>query len=125
MKTILIVDDDKNLRRLYKKELEAEGYRIVLAANGNEALAAVSAELPNLVVMDIRMPELDGLEAMARILREHGRVPVLLNTAYANYQDSFLAWAAEGYLIKSSDLDPLKKKIREIFQTQPSPQLSN
>jgi len=125
MKTILIVDDDKNLRRLYKKELETEGYRITLAANGNEALATVSAELPDLVVMDIRMPELDGLEAMARILREHGRVPILLNTAYANYQDSFLTWAAEGYLIKSSDLQPLKKKIREILQNQPSPQLSS
>ena len=124
MKTILIVDDDKNLRSLYRKELEAEGYRTIPAANGKEALAAVTAELPDLVVMDIRMPELDGLEAMAQILREHGRVPVLLNTAYANYQDSFLAWAAEGYLIKSSDLGPLKNKIREILEKQPSPQLS-
>ena len=125
MKTILIVDDDKNLRKLYKDELEAEGYRITLAANGREALALVSGELPDLVVMDIRMPELDGLEAMARLLREHGRVPVLLNTAYASYKDSFIAWAAEGYIIKSSDLEPLKRRIREILHIQPSPQLSN
>jgi CheY-like chemotaxis protein len=123
MKTILVVDDDRNLRRLYKNELEAEGYRVTLAANGREALTLVASELPDLVVMDIRMPELDGLEAMAHILREHGGVPVLLNTAYASYQDSFLTWAAEGYLIKSSDLEPLKRRIREVLQAQPSPQL--
>jgi two-component system response regulator (stage 0 sporulation protein F) len=115
MKTILIVDDDRNLRRLYRDELEPEGYRIVLAANGREALDIVSREVPDLVLMDIKMPGMDGLEAMAHLLKEHGGVPILLHTAYASYQDNFLAWAAEGYLIKSSDLDPLKQKIREIL----------
>ena len=120
MKTILVVDDDKNLRRLYKYELEAEGYRVVLAENGREALEQVSREVPDLVLMDIRMPELDGLEAMAHALKKHGRIPILLNSAYSSYQDNFLAWAAEGYLIKSSDLEPMKKKIRDILSTQPT-----
>ena len=119
MKTILIVDDDKHLRRLYKDELEAEGYRIALAANGLEALNLASGETPDLVLMDIRMPEMDGLEAMGRLLRDRGGVPILLNSAYASYQDNFLTWAAEGYLIKSSDLEPLKQKIREILTAQP------
>ncbi len=120
MKTILVVDDDRNLRRLYKDELEVEGYRVALAANGREALDIVSSEVPDLVLMDIRMPETDGLEAMARILKKHGRVPILLNSAYSSYQESFLTWAAEGYLIKSSDLEPMKKKIREILSAQPA-----
>ncbi len=120
MKTILVVDDDRNLRRLYKYELEAEGYRVILAENGREALALVSTEVPDLVLMDIRMPELDGLEAMARTLKKHGRIPILLNSAYSSYQDNFLAWAAEGYLIKSSDLEPMKKKIREVLSAQSS-----
>ncbi len=120
MKTILVVDDDRNLRRLYKYELEAEGYRVILAENGREALEMVSTEVPDLVVMDIRMPELDGLEAMARTLKKHGRIPILLNSAYSSYQDNFLAWAAEGYLIKSSDLEPMKKKIREVLSAQSS-----
>jgi CheY-like chemotaxis protein len=115
MKTILIVDDDRNICRLYQEELEAEGYHIALAANGREALDLVSREMPDLILMDVRMPEMDGLEAMARLLRKHGGVPVLLNTAYSSYQDNFLTWAAEGYLIKSSDLGPMKKKIREIL----------
>ena len=115
MKTILIVDDDRNLRRLYKDELEAEGYHIALAADGREALDFVSRERPDLVLMDVRMPEMDGLEAMARLLREYGGVPVLLNTAYSSYQDNFLTWAADGYIMKSSDLRPLKEKIHEIL----------
>jgi CheY-like chemotaxis protein len=118
MKTILIVDDDRNLRRLYKEELEAEGYRVLLADNGKQAIQAAASEPPDVVVMDIRMPEMDGLEAMACVLREHRRVPIILNTAYSCYQDDFLTWAADGYIIKSADLQPLKDKIREILGCQ-------
>ncbi len=115
MKVILIVDDDRNLRRLYKAELEAEGYGVRLAGNGKEAVEAVAVEPPDLVIMDIRMPEMDGLDAIARVLREHHRIPVILNTAYSCYQDNFLTWAADGYIIKSADLQPLKNKIREVL----------
>lgn len=124
MKTILIVDDEKNLLRLYKEELEAEGYRTILAENGRQALEIVGTEIPDLAVLDIRMPEMDGLESMARILREHGKVPIILNTAYSCYQDNFLAWAADSYIIKSADLEPLKNKIREIlYPLPPTPAL--
>ena len=115
MKTILVVDDDGSLRRLYKAELEAEGYRIVLAENGRQAIDAATDEIPDLVLMDIRMPEMDGLEAMARVLHERRGVPVILNTAYSCYQDNFLTWAADGYVIKSADLQTLKDKIREVL----------
>ncbi len=115
MKTVLIVDDDKNVRRLYKAELEAEGYQTMLAENGWEATAMVGSKLPDAVILDIRMPEMDGLEAMARILGENRKIPIILNSAYSCYQENFLAWAADGYLIKSADLQPLKTKLREIL----------
>ncbi len=115
MKSILIVDDDKNLRRLYREELEAEGYVVRLAQNGKDAVEAVTAETPDLVVMDIRMAEMDGLDAMARVLRGHKQVPIILNSAYSCYQDNFLTWAAEAYIIKSADLQALKDKIREVL----------
>jgi len=115
MKTVLVVDDDKNLRRLYKAELEAEGYKTLLAENGWQATELVSRNAPDAVVLDIRMPEMDGLEAMARILGTNRKVPIILNTAYSCYQENFLAWAADGYLIKSADLEPLKSKLREIL----------
>jgi DNA-binding response OmpR family regulator len=116
MKTILIVDDDHNLRRLYKEELEAEGYSVVLAKGGRQALDIMAQTKPDVVIMDIRMPEMNGLEAMVKILRQHSSVPVILNTAYSSYQDDFLTWAADGYVIKSSDLEPLKLKIREVLR---------
>jgi len=119
MNTILIVDDDRNLRRLYQAELEAEGYRVVLAGDGDEAAKCVARELPDLIVMDIRMPQKDGLDAMAQILLDHGRVPIILNTAYSSYQDDFFTWAADAYIIKSADLNPLKNTIREILGSQP------
>jgi two-component system, response regulator, stage 0 sporulation protein F len=120
MKTILVADDDKSLRRLYKAELEAEGYRIILAENGLEATNIIEQESPDLVIMDIRMPEVDGLEAMAKILRENTRVPIILNSAYSYFQDDFLTWAAEAYIIKSADLQPLKEKIREVLCSSPA-----
>ena len=115
MKTILVVDDDRNLRRLYKAELEAEGFKIRLAENGSDALGEVSEEIPDLIVMDIRMPQMDGLESMAQVLHAHKAVRVILNTAYSSYQDNFLTWAADGYVVKSADLQPLKDKIREVL----------
>jgi len=115
MNTILVVDDDRSLRRLYQAELESEGYRVLLAGNGNEASECVAQETPDVIVMDIRMPEKDGLDAMAQILMDHGRIPIILNTAYSSYQDDFFTWAADAYIIKSADLEPLKCKIREIL----------
>jgi two-component system, response regulator, stage 0 sporulation protein F len=116
MSVILLVDDDKNLRRLYKAELEAEGYQVILAENGRQALELAEAKSPDLVIMDIRMPEMDGLETMARMLQERRNVPVILNSAYSSFQDNFLTWAAEGYIIKSADLSPLKEKIRDTLR---------
>lgn len=121
MKKILIVEDDPHLSRLYKAELETEGYAITLAEDGRKALEQVAVEMPDLVVMDIRMPEMDGLTAMVEILQKHRKVPVILNTAYSCYMDDFLAWAADGYVIKSSDVEPLKTKIREVLSSREGP----
>ena len=115
MNTILIVEDDRNLLQLYTAELEGEGYRVLAASDGNKAKEAVAREAPDLIVMDIRMPDKDGVDVMSEILQEHGRIPIILNTAYASYQDDFLTWAADAYIIKSADLGPLKAKIRELL----------
>jgi CheY-like chemotaxis protein len=115
MDTILIVEDDKHLRRLYRSELEGEGYRIVSAKDSKEAKEVVASHLPDLIVMDIRLPGKDGVDAMGEILQEYGKIPVILNSAFSSYQDDFLTWAADAYIIKSSDLSPLKDKIRELL----------
>ena len=115
MTTILLVEDDKNQRLLYEQELRHEGYEVVAASNGKEALEEVQEKLPDIVIMDINMPKMDGIEAMGRILGKNKEIPVIINTAYSNYKDSFMSWAADAYIVKTSDLSELKEKIKEVL----------
>ncbi len=111
MKTILVVDDDLNQKLLYEQELTDNGYNVVLASGGQEALDKVQESRPDLVVLDIVMPRMDGIEAMERILAGDNKMPVILNTAYANYKDNFMSWSADAYIVKSSNLTELKEEI--------------
>ncbi|MBM2835361.1 MAG: cheY 8 [Candidatus Brocadiaceae bacterium] len=104
MKTILLVEDDKNQLLLYKQELSLEGYNIITAQDGQEAIKKVKEHTPDLIVMDINMPKINGIEAIGKILSEHKKVPIIINTAYSSYKDNFMSWSADAYIIKSSDL---------------------
>ena len=115
MTTTLLVEDDKNQRLLYEQELKYDGYEVVTASDGKEALGKIQEQLPDIVVMDINMPKMDGIEAMGRVLSKNKTVPVIINTAYSNYKDSFMSWAADAYIVKSSDLSELKAKIKEVL----------
>ncbi len=115
MTTILLVEDNKNQRVLYEQELKHDGYEVVTASDGKEAIEKVQEQLPDIVIMDINMPKMDGIEAMGRILSKNKKVPVIINTAYSNYKDSFMSWAADAYIVKSSDLSELKNTIKEIL----------
>ncbi len=114
MKTILVVDDDEAIRTLLQEELEEEGYKVLIATNARDALKMVASEALDLVILDIRMPGMDGLEALPRILGIKEGLPVIMNTAYSQYQDSFMSWAADAYVVKSSDLTELKEKVKEL-----------
>ena len=114
MKTILVVDDDEAIRTLLQEELEDEGYKVLIATNARDALKMVASEALDLVILDIRMPGMDGLEALPRILGIKEGLPVIMNTAYSQYQDSFMSWAADAYVVKSSDLTELKQKVKEL-----------
>jgi len=114
-KTILVVDDEKNLRLFYEKELREEGYAVVLAADAKEALDRLRVSRPDLILLDIKMPGMDGLEALGRILSKDHTIPVILNSAFSSYRGSFMSWSADAYLTKSSDTTELKAKIRELL----------
>jgi CheY-like chemotaxis protein len=115
MTTILIVEDDNNQRLLYEQELKLEGYEIVTASDGKEALEKVQEQLPDIIIMDINMPKMDGIEAMGRILSKKKEIPIIINTAYSNYKDNFMSWAADAYIVKSSDLSELKNAVKEVL----------
>jgi CheY-like chemotaxis protein len=115
MAQLLVVEDERSLRELYQLELESEGYEILLAKDGIEAVELVEKTPPDLIIMDIRMPRMDGLEAMGKILDRYKKIPVIIHTAYQGYKDNFLSWNADAYVVKSSDMSELKAKISEIL----------
>ncbi len=119
MARILLVEDEANVRLLYRQELEREGYEVICAADGKAAVEMANTHRPDLVIMDINLPEnMDGIESMSRILGENKDIPVIINTGYSEYQDNFMSWAAEAYVLKSADMTPLKDAIAEVLGRQ-------
>ncbi len=114
MPKLLIVEDEDSLRELYAEELEEEGYEITRAENGKTAVDLVKKESFDLIIMDIRMPEMDGIEALGKVISQNKKIPVIIYTAYSNYKSNFMTWTADAYLTKSSNLDELKDKIKEL-----------
>lgn len=113
--TVLIVEDDAHQRELYAEELGDEGYTVHTAGDGREALQQAEAHHPDLVVLDVNMPVMDGLDTLSRLMEAQRGVKIVINSAYANYQDSFTAWAADAYVVKSSDLSALKDTVRRLL----------
>ena len=116
MAKLLVVEDDVHQAQLYRQELEEEGHEIILAHDGHEALKKIEKHKVELVILDISMPGMDGIEALGKILGRDNTMPVIIHTAYAHYKDNFMTWTAEHYIIKSSDLGDLKAKICEVLQ---------
>lgn len=120
MKTILIADDDQNLALLYEQELTDAGYRVDVVHNAQEAIDRVKENPPDLLVLDIHMPGMDGIEALNHILGVNNQLPVILNTAYSNHKDNYLTWSADAYVVKSSDLSELKTAIQDVLAKRTS-----
>jgi len=110
---LLVVDDDLNVQRLYKEELEEEGYEVIVASSGKSALEKFEKEKPDLVTLDILMPDMDGISVLRKMKEQRPDVPVLMSTAY-DYRDDFAVWASEAYVVKSSDLSELKEQIKKF-----------
>ena len=116
MKRLLIADDDRNLALLYEQELTDEGYDVSVVHDAKNAIDRVEADPPDLLILDIQMPGMDGIEALSRILGKNSRLPVILNTAYSNHKDNFMTWSADAYVVKSSDLSELKTTVKDVLQ---------
>jgi DNA-binding response OmpR family regulator len=114
---ILIVDDDQNILRLYKEELEEDGYVVVTASNGQEALEQFDKESPDLVTLDILLPDIDGIKLLRQMKEKRPRMPIIMSTAY-DYRDDFAVWASEAYIVKSADLTELKATIKKLSEKE-------
>ena len=115
---VLIVDDDRSLREALRRALLLGGYETVSAATGHEALAQVADASPDALVLDIGLPDLDGLEVCRRLRGDGNRVPVLMLTARDAIEDRIdgLDAGADDYLVKPFDVGELKARLRALLR---------
>lgn len=122
-RTIIITDDDQSLRELIRISLEGSGYATLQAATGTECVSMVRKHRPDLVIMDVIMPEMDGLEA-CKLIRDFSQVPVLMLTAKTLSNDvvTGLDKGADDYLVKPFHMDELLARIRALLRRVPAAQ---
>ncbi len=115
---ILIVDDDRSLRDALRRALTLGGYEVALAEGGQDGLTQIAAGAPDAVVLDIGMPDIDGLEVSRRLRASGNRVPVLMLTARDAVADRIdgLDAGADDYLVKPFDVGELKARLRALLR---------
>ena len=114
---ILIVEDDPTLRRLLRDNLVFEGYRVEAVADGKSAIAHVRSSAPDLVVLDLTLPDIDGME-LCPVLRQSGKVPIIILSARGQKLDKIkgLKLGADDYITKPFDLQELLARISAVLR---------
>lgn len=112
-KRILLVDDEEGIQLLYREEFEDEGFEVISAYNGDEAMAIFREQSVDLIILDINMPGMNGIEVLRRMKEINPNLPVILSSAYQEYKQDIGSWASEEYIVKSSNMDDLKNAVRK------------
>ena len=115
--TILIVDDEPVARTLAQKKIEEQGYNVVTAANGEEALAVLQTTKPDLILLDVEMPKMNGYTFMGELnkINLNPRIPVVVLTAHEEMGPIFKRHGVRGYLIKPLIIELVVVKIQELL----------
>ncbi len=124
MARILLVDDEEHIRQYYSEELADEGHKVWTVATGHELLKRIDRVQPEVVVLDIKLLDYDGLELLQEIRNRHHDLPVILCSAYDTYKEDPKAIAADYYVVKSFDLSELKMAIQRVIETNTSIQVT-
>ncbi len=111
-KKILIIDDEDSIHLLYSEEFEEEGYEVYGALSGEDALNKLNDISPDLVILDINMPGMDGIEVLRKIKEINPNLPVILSSAYQEFKQDLASWASDDYIVKSANLDELKAAVK-------------
>jgi DNA-binding response OmpR family regulator len=115
MKKILVVDDEENIRTLYKEELTEMGYDVITVPDGVQALSEMGKMKFDLVTLDMRMKEMDGIETLRKMKEKDPALPVIICTAYEEYKHDFGSWCSDAYVVKSSDMSLLRETVKKIL----------
>lgn len=112
---ILIVDDEAHIRTLYRTVFEDIGYRVGVAAGCDEALEMMEKTPFDLIVLDIELENESGLDLLSKVRQRFRDCAIILNSAYSTYRSDFQSWLADAYIMKSSDLGPLKAEVKNLL----------
>jgi DNA-binding response OmpR family regulator len=112
-KRVLLVDDEESIHLLYREELEEEGYEVFSAMTGEEALERFTEVNPDIIILDINMPGMNGLEVLRRIKEINSQLPVILSSAYQEFKQNLTSWASDEYIVKSANLDELLAAVKK------------
>lgn len=115
MKKILLVDDEESIQIIYREEFEDEGYEVISAYNGQEGLERFQNSQPDLVILDIQMPGMNGVEVLRQMKMINPKVPVILSSAYQEFKRDLGTWASEEYVVKSGNLQHLKDTVKKFL----------
>ena len=122
MARILVVDDEEHIRQYYTEELSEEDHEVFTLASGKNLLREIERLQPEVVVLDIRLVDYDGLELLQEIRNQYHELPVILCTAYDTYKEDPKSIAADYYVVKSFDLSELKMAIHRALEGNASVQ---
>lgn len=117
---ILIVDDQKGVRRLLEELFKKEGWDVEVASDGKEAIGMVEERLPDIILMDVKMPNMNGLEASQAILQAHNHVPIIMMTAYGEIEvvKKALEAGVKKCIIKPFDIIVLRDMVNNLINEQ-------
>jgi DNA-binding response OmpR family regulator len=110
-KRILLIDDEPNVRLFYSDVLAEQGYKVLEADSGNDVVRLIESEVPDLVVLDLKLGRQNGLDVLQQIVCCRRDLPVILLTAYLSFQDDYTTWFADSYVLKSSDPREFLKEV--------------
>jgi len=112
MKKILLIDDEESIHILYREELEELGYEVHSAMSGEEALKILPTLNPDLVILDIQMPGMNGIDVLRKLKEQDPKLPVILSSAYQEYKQNLSSWASDDFIVKSADMRELIDSVR-------------
>ena len=117
--TILLAEDEESSRFLYYEELSEEGYRVLTAENGFHVLGTLEDQKVDLLMTDVKMPDMHALEMIPRVREEHPDLPIIVVSAFRGLENEFgiTGFNIESFFVKPVDMNAVKEKIREVLSS--------
>jgi YesN/AraC family two-component response regulator len=116
MASILVVEDERNIRQLYTTILQQLGHEVIEAADGHDALAAFKERLPDIMITDLRMPDISGVQLIAEVTRRFPKLPIVVISAFNDQIEHALQTGAKHYLVKPFTKHQLVEIVNKLLQ---------